>query len=28
VACPPKLDPAVMRVSTARMGKETFDEQT
>jgi hypothetical protein len=28
MACSPKLDPGAMRVSTARMGKETFDEPT
>ena len=27
VACSPKLDPVVVRVSTAVIGKETFDEQ-
>ena len=25
--CSPKLDPLVMRVSAARKGKETFDEE-
>ena len=28
VACSPKLDPGVMRVSTAVIGKEILDEQT
>lgn len=27
LACSPELDPGVMRVSTARMGKEILDEQ-
>jgi len=28
LACSPKLDPVVMRVSNAQMGKEILDEQT
>ena len=28
LACSPKLDPGVMRVSTARLGKEILNEPT
>jgi hypothetical protein len=28
MACSPKVDPCVMRVSAARMGKETQDDES